>query len=34
VSPVAKGSIMGFGVHGYTLAVQALAQVLGLAGES
>lgn len=30
VSPVAVGSIMGFGIHGYALAVQAIAAKLGL----
>lgn len=29
VAPVAKGSIMGFGIHGYELAVDALARLLG-----
>lgn len=29
VAPVAKGSIMGFGIHGYDLAVQAVARLLG-----
>ena len=30
VAPVAKGSIMGFGAHGYELAVAAIARLLGL----
>ena len=30
VAPVATGSIMGFGKHGYDLAVQAVAAKLGL----
>jgi 3-dehydroquinate dehydratase-2 len=29
VAPVATGSIMGFGIHGYELAVQAVARRLG-----
>lgn len=32
VAPVAKGSIMGFGIHGYDLAVQAVARLLGSDG--
>ena len=31
VAPVATGSIMGLGMHGYELAVHALARKLGLA---
>ena len=29
IAPVAVGSIMGFGIHGYELAVQAVARRLG-----
>lgn len=29
VAPVAKGSIMGFGMHGYELAVAAVSRLLG-----
>ena len=32
VAPVAKGSLMGFGIHGYELAVQAVARFLDLDG--
>ncbi len=32
VSPVATGTIVGLGMHGYDLAVQAIARKLGLAG--
>ena len=32
VAPVAKGSLMGFGIHGYELAVQAVARFLGVDG--
>ena len=31
VAPVATGSIMGFGMHGYELGVEAIARRLGLA---
>jgi 3-dehydroquinate dehydratase-2 len=31
VGPVARGSIMGFGAHGYDLGVAAIARLLGLA---
>jgi 3-dehydroquinate dehydratase-2 len=31
VAPVASGSIMGFGMHGYELAVEAVARKLGAA---
>jgi 3-dehydroquinate dehydratase II len=34
VSPVATGSIMGLGIHGYGLAVQAIAGRLGLSTTS
>ena len=33
VSPVATGTISGFGGHGYRLAVDAIAALLGLAGQ-
>jgi 3-dehydroquinate dehydratase-2 len=29
VAPVARGSVMGFGIHGYELAVAALARLVG-----
>ena len=29
IAPVATGSIMGFGMHGYRLAVEAVAAKLG-----
>ena len=29
VAPVAKGSIVGFGGHGYTMAIDAVAHLLG-----
>jgi 3-dehydroquinate dehydratase-2 len=32
VAPVAKGSLMGFGIHGYELAVQAVARLLDVDG--
>ncbi len=32
VSPVATGTIVGLGIHGYELAVQAIARRLGAAG--
>ena len=32
VAPVAKGSITGLGIHGYELAVTAVAGLLGLTG--
>lgn len=32
VAPVATGTIAGFGAHGYQLAVEAMARLLGAAG--
>ena len=33
VAPVATGSIVGFGIHGYELAIEAVAGALGCAAE-
>ena len=30
VAPVAKGSIVGFGAHGYVMAIEAVARLLGV----
>ena len=34
VAPVATGSIMGFGIHGYELGVEAIARKLGLSAAT
>ena len=33
VAPVANGSIIGFGGHGYQLAIEAVARLLGMPGS-
>ena len=34
IAPVAKGTLCGFGVHGYALAIGGLAAMLAVAGKS